>query len=135
MLSVPVTGPSGAIGVSLPGERVLVREGVTGYRFITLRSQLKLPRVGQRVRQKESGALWKVIEEKERRLSQPHAGGGPPRLVWALSLRFGNLESDLPPGKGKTLRHAYLPGDTSFDRPYKILEASIIRLLQSGSPR
>ena len=123
VLSVLVTAPPGAVGVSLVGERVLEKEEITGYRFITLRSQLKLPRVGQRVRQKESGAVWKVIEEKEMWISQPNPGGGPPRLVPALSLRFWRVDRDLPPGKGKTLRHAYTPGDTSFDRHWEILEA------------
>ena len=52
VLSVLITAPPGAIAISLWGERVLEPEELTGYRFITLREKLKLPRVGQRVRHK-----------------------------------------------------------------------------------
>jgi len=123
VLSVLVTAPPGAIGLSFWGERVLEKDELTPYRFVTLRSQLKLPRVGQRVRQRESGTIWKVIEEKEVWVAQPDPGGGPPRLIPALSLRLWRMDPDLPPGKGKTFRHNYTPGDFSFDRHWEILEA------------
>jgi solute carrier family 9B (sodium/hydrogen exchanger), member 1/2 len=121
VLSVLVTAPPGVIGISLWGERVLEKEELSGYRFITLRERLKLPRVGQRVRHKRHGTVWKVIEEKEIWLSQPGEGGGPVRQVPALSLRFWKVEDNLPRGTGQTYRHNFLPGDHSFDLHWEIL--------------
>jgi NhaP-type Na+/H+ or K+/H+ antiporter len=122
VLSVLITAPPGAIAISLWGERVLDEEELSGYRFVTLRDKLRLPRVGQRVRHKRSGAIWKVIEEKELWVPKDEAGGGPGEVVPALSLRFWKVDGNLPPGTGKTLRHSYTPGDYSFDRNWEVME-------------
>lgn len=120
VLSVLVTSPPGAIGISFLGERVLEKDEVNIYRFRLLRESLKLPRVGERLRHKRYGAIWKVIEEKEIWVRRPGADGTE-ELVPALSLRFWKVQDDFP-GKGKTLSHQYTPGDRSFESHWEILE-------------
>lgn len=122
VLSILLTAPLGAIGISLFGERVLQRDEMSVYRFKVLREQLKLPRVGERVRHKVSGTVWKVIEEKEVWVEAP-GDGGPPQLMPGLRLRYWKPRPDQPLGKGKTLSHCYTPGDFSFYHHWEILEA------------
>jgi solute carrier family 9B (sodium/hydrogen exchanger), member 1/2 len=122
VLSVLVTSPIGAVGISLYGERVLEKDELSVYRFKTLREQLQLPRVGQRVRHKGSGAVWKVIEEREVWVEMPAGDGGPVQLVPAIYLRYWKPRPDLPAGKGKTMSHRYTPDDYSFWHHWEILE-------------
>jgi solute carrier family 9B (sodium/hydrogen exchanger), member 1/2 len=123
VLSILVTAPLGAIGISIMGERVLEKEEVNVYRFKVLREALKLPRVGERVRHKLHGTVWKVIEEKELWVQEPQAGGGAAgELVPALALRFWKVGNDETRGRGRTRSHRYLPGDHSFDLYWELLE-------------
>jgi NhaP-type Na+/H+ or K+/H+ antiporter len=123
VLSILATAPLGAIGISLMGEKVLEKDEVNVYRFKVLREALKLPRVGERVRHKKNGTVWKVIEERELWLPPPGEAGVAAQLVPALALRFWKVIDDQSRGRGKTLRHRYTPGDYSFDRYWEILEA------------
>lgn len=119
VLSILVTAPLGAIGILLVGERVLEKEERAVYRFKVLRERLKLPRVGQRVRNRVHGTLWKVIEEKEVWVEPAHgadATDGTLGYVPALYLRYWKVNEQAPPGTGKTQQHLYTLGDTSFDR-------------------
>ncbi len=122
VLSILVTAPIGAIGISLYGERVLEKDDLSVYRFKTLRDQLKLPRVGQRVRHKGSGTVWKVIEESEVWVEMAPGDGGPVETVPGIYLRFWKPRPDLPAGKGKTMSHRYTPEDYSFWHHWEILE-------------
>jgi solute carrier family 9B (sodium/hydrogen exchanger), member 1/2 len=121
VLSILVTAPLGAIGISLYGEKVLEKDEYSVYRFKTLRDQLKLPRVGQRVRHKISGTVWKVIEESEIWV-QPAGEGATAHPVPAIYLRYWKPRPDLPAGKGKTLSHRYTPDDHSFGHYWEIME-------------
>lgn len=122
VLSILVTAPIGAIAISFYGERVLEKEDVSVYRFKLLREQLHLPRVGDRVRHKGSGTIWKVIEEKEVWVEATPSEAGAPRLLPAIYLRYWKPRPDMPAGKGRTLSHRYLPGDQSFHHHWEILE-------------
>jgi NhaP-type Na+/H+ or K+/H+ antiporter len=122
VLSILVTAPIGAIGISLYGERVLEKDELSAYRFRTLREQLSLPRVGQRVRHKFHGTIWKVIEEMEVWVEPQDRVEGAPPLVPAIHLRYWQPRPDLFPGKGKTLTHRYTLDDQSFSRYWEILE-------------
>jgi hypothetical protein len=124
VLSILLTAPLGAIGIIFLGERVLDREDRPVYRFRQIREKLGLPRVGERVRSKQSGTVWKVIEEKEIWLDDPttpeaHARKATP--VPAISLRFWRDETDLEPGTGKTMSYRYGPIDPSFHEHWEIL--------------
>jgi NhaP-type Na+/H+ or K+/H+ antiporter len=118
VLSILVTAPLGAIGISILGERVLEKDEVNVYRFKVLRDSLNLPRVGERVRHRRHGTVWKVIEEQE--IWMEGQGPGVPERVPALALRFWKV-NEAKSGKGKTHRHRYTPGDRSFDLHWEIL--------------
>lgn len=119
VLSILVTAPIGAIAISLYGEKVLEKDELSVYRFKTLREQLGLPRVGQKVRQKLHGTVWKVFEEREEWSTPPGSGEHP---VPVIALRYWKVEPHLPPGKGRTLRHRYTLDDRSFFLYWEILE-------------
>jgi NhaP-type Na+/H+ or K+/H+ antiporter len=119
VLSILATAPLGAIGISILGERVLEKDEVNVYRFMVLRDTLKLPRVGQRVRHKRHGTVWKVIEEQEAWV-QGSGQEGVPALVPSLSLRFWKV-NEANPGRGRTRRYQYTPGDHSFDYHWEVL--------------
>jgi hypothetical protein len=118
VLSILATAPIGAIAISFYGERVLEKDEINVFRFRVLRDTLKLPRVGQRVRHRRLGTVWKIIEEKEVWVEGP--GPGAPALVPALDLRFWKVNDR--PGRGKTRSHQYTPGDRSFEFYWEILE-------------
>jgi NhaP-type Na+/H+ or K+/H+ antiporter len=118
VLSILVTAPLGAIGISIMGERVLEKDEVNVYRFKVLRDSLNLPRVGERVRHRRHGTVWKVIEEQEIWVEGP--GPDAPARVPALALRFWKVKEGQS-GKGKTYRHHYTPGDHSFALHWEIL--------------
>jgi solute carrier family 9B (sodium/hydrogen exchanger), member 1/2 len=121
VLAVLVTAPPGVMAISRWGDRVLDTEEKSAYRFITLRDHLKLPRVGQRVRHKRHGTVWKVIEEKEIWVTPAVSREASSKLAPALSLRFWKVQGGGLRGTGKTYRHDYLPGDHSFDLHWEIL--------------
>jgi NhaP-type Na+/H+ or K+/H+ antiporter len=124
VLSILLTAPMGAIGILFLGERILDREERPVYRFRQVREKLSLPRVGERVRNKRTGRVWKVIEEKEIWLNHRDAQEAPGQEatpIPAISLRFWRDESDLAPGTGKTLIYRYTPTDPSFHDHWEIL--------------
>ena len=81
------------------------------------------PRVGQRVRHKVSGTIWKVIEEKEVWMPGKNQTPGAPQVVPAIHLRYWKPRPGQPLGKGRTMSHYYAPGDYSFYHHWEILEA------------
>ena len=119
VLSILVTAPIGAIGITLYGEKVLEKDEVNIYRFKVLRENLHLPRVGQKVRHRRHSTVWKVIEEKE--IWVPGTGPDEPAQVPALALRFWKI-NNTELGRGKTYTHSYRPGDRSFEIHWEILE-------------
>jgi hypothetical protein len=124
VLSILLTAPLGAIGIIFLGERVLDREERPAYRFQQIRERLSLPRVGERVRSKLSGTVWKIIEEKEIWLNDGDAVEAPGREATpmpAISLRFWRDEPDLEPGTGRTMSYRYSPIDPSFQDHWEIL--------------
>jgi solute carrier family 9B (sodium/hydrogen exchanger), member 1/2 len=122
VLSILVTAPIGAIGITLYGERVLEKDYLAVMRFKTLREQLGLPRVGQRVRHKKTGTIWKVIEEREVWVEAPEPAADGTQLIPAIHLRYWRPKPDLALGKGKTLFYAYALEDHSFADNWEILE-------------
>jgi NhaP-type Na+/H+ or K+/H+ antiporter len=121
VLSILVTAPLGAIGIMLLGEPILEEEKLTTYRFKTLREKLQLPRVGERIRSKRYGTIWKIIEEKEVWLKTPGAEWKGPEPMPAIYLRFWQPESSSSPGTGKTMEYRYSFVDTSFHANWEIL--------------
>ena len=119
VLSILVTAPLGAIGIKLMGESVLEKEARSVYRFKVLREQLQLPRVGQRVRNKDYGTIWKVIEEREVWIEDDRSKGSPEKAfppIPALYVRYWKVDEEGAPGTGKTRIYRYSQQDQSFHR-------------------
>jgi solute carrier family 9B (sodium/hydrogen exchanger), member 1/2 len=124
VLSILVTAPVGALGISFLGERVLDHGERSSYRFRDLREKLGLPRVGERVRSKEFDTVWKIIEEKETWLDGPEGLPGSLQTapqVPAITLRYWKEETGQGPGTGKTLTCRYSQVDPTFGDHWEIL--------------
>ncbi len=124
VLSILVTAPAGAIGITIPGEGILDRGERSSYRFKELRESMGLPRVGERIGSKEFDSVWKVIEEKEAWVEGPTDLGQEKsfsRLVPAIFLRYWREDTSSAPGTGRTKLYRYSRIDPRFDRYWEIL--------------
>ncbi len=121
VLSILVTAPLGAIGIILLGEPVLEEEKMTAYRFKTLREKLQLPRVGERVRSKMYGTIWKIIEEKEVWLDPVETEGLETEPAPAIYIRYWKPDTASAPGTGKTMEYRYSFIDSSFQANWEIV--------------
>jgi hypothetical protein len=124
VLSILLTAPIGAIGIMIFGERILDYGERSAYRFKELRDKLGLPHVGERVRSKVSGSIWKVIEQKEVWLEEPAVAGASKKdshLTPAIYLRYWSESKSKEPGKGRTLFYHYTQKDQSFQENWEIL--------------
>ena len=84
--------------------------------------QKKLPQVGQTVRNKAHGTLWKVIEKRQ---IYAHSTGDPVmgdfRLVPAIYLIYWEIEQGKVQGIGKMLGYAYSLHDNTFESNWEIV--------------
>lgn len=125
VLSILVTAPLGALGITAMGERILDYSETTSYRFRELREKYGLPRVGERVRNKETDTIWKVIEEKEDWIEVPAAGretaAADSRLLPAVYIRYWKENNGSEPGRGKTMTLRYSDTDPTFNDHWEVL--------------
>jgi hypothetical protein len=124
VLSILLTAPIGAIGIMIFGERILDHGERSLYRFKELRETLSLPHVGERVRSKHSGRIWKVIEQKEVWLEEPateESSEDAPTIFPAIYLRYWGEETSNERGKGKTISFFYSHKEPSFLDHWEIL--------------
>jgi NhaP-type Na+/H+ or K+/H+ antiporter len=124
VMSILLTAPIGAIGIMIMGERVLDHGELSTYKFKELREKLALPHVGERVRSKSSGKVWKVIEKKEvwlKELDQKGALQAPPGPFPAIYLRYWEEETSPGLNQGNTMTHQYTHKDSSFEEHWEIL--------------
>src|SRR6056297_238791 len=98
VLSILVTAPIGAFGIMVMGERILDHSETASYRFRELREQFGLPRVGERVRNKDTDTVWKVIEEKEDWIKDPAEVGPAGRLAPVVYIRYWKEDGKGQPG-------------------------------------
>lgn len=117
VVSILLTAPLGAVGIKVLGDRVLEEGDRAPYRFKGLRESLGLPHVGERLRNRSTGELWKVIEEKETWLNERE--DRPPRP--AIELRLWKVQEGCQPGTGPTRDLLYQPGGFSFQGEWEIL--------------
>lgn len=71
----------------------------------------KLPRVGDTVKSRKHGTLWRIIEKRE--VWQSTAD--ETRLVPAIYLCFWKITEGKPPGHGKMLGYAFTLHDNTFE--------------------
>jgi len=120
VLSIIVTAPVGAIAIKFIGERILDRSERSPFRFKDLREKIDLPRVGETVRSKRHGTVWKIIEEKEVWIDAD-SGDLETHPIPAIQLRYWKNRSGGSPGTGKTISFLYSAGNPSFDDHWEIL--------------
>ncbi|MEW6387337.1 MAG: hypothetical protein AB1491_07470 [Thermodesulfobacteriota bacterium] len=75
-----------------------------------------LPEVGQIVRSKRYGTIWRVLEKRE--VWQNIADDpltNEPRLVPAIYLAFWRVKEGEPPGVGKMMGYMYTLYDNTFE--------------------
>lgn len=118
VLSILITAPLGAIGIKIAGERILTESRKPAYSFKEMRKVLGLPRVGERIVNKEKGTAWKVIEEKE-----TWVGNNLPdtRPVPAILLRLWLVQEGQAPGTGRTEVHQFTPSSMSFQTKWEVV--------------
>ncbi len=124
VLSILLTAPLGALGITVLGERILDREERPAYQFRKIREELNLPRVGERVKSRRFGTVWKIIEEKETWMNGRDAGadrGHDGSPLPAIFLRFWRDEPGMEPGTGKTMSYRYSAIDPSFHDHWEIV--------------
>ena len=81
-----------------------------------------LPRVGDTVRSKKYGTLWRVIEKKEAWLNtsdDPRTGDC--RAIPAIYLCYWRVQEGKQPGIGKMLGYAYSLHDNTFETNWELL--------------
>ncbi len=120
VLSILLTAPPGAIAIMAMGERILDHGEKSPYRFKELRDQFNLPRVGERVRSKRYGTVWKVIEEREVWIPSKSDGSDGKRIP-AIYIRYWREDTATGPATGKTFSFRYSVEDPSFEDHWEIL--------------
>jgi NhaP-type Na+/H+ or K+/H+ antiporter len=124
VLSILLTAPLGAIGIMVFGERVLDYSTHSTYRFKDLRGKLEMPRVGEVVRSKQYGTIWKIIEEKEvwvEGITGPEDASKGHQPIPAIYLRFWHKDTSKGPGTGRTMSYSYIHDDPSFHSHWEVL--------------
>ena len=82
-----------------------------------------LPRVGDIVRSKKHGTLWRVMAKSERwapMADDPQTDN--PRLVPAIYLSFWKIVEGHHPGVGQMLGYMYTSFDNTFESNWEIVE-------------
>jgi hypothetical protein len=83
-----------------------------------------LPRVGQTVRNKKHGTLWRIMEKRElwvQTSDDPETG--KPRMLPAIYLCYWKVREGEIPGIGKMMGFAYTLHDTTFETNWEIVKA------------
>jgi hypothetical protein len=75
----------------------------------------KLPNVGQTVRSKKYGTLWRVLEKKEVwQTIDPDPKTGETRMIPAIYLSYWKVQDGVMPGVGKMMGFLYTLYDNTF---------------------
>jgi hypothetical protein len=81
-----------------------------------------LPSVGQTVRRKDHGTLWRVMEKKEVWHNINHPQTGANRMVPAIYLLFWKVQEGERPGVGRLMGYEYTLYDESFGLNWDIVK-------------
>jgi hypothetical protein len=84
----------------------------------------KLPNVGQTVRSKKYGTLWRVLEKKEVwQTIAPDPTTGETRMVPAIYLSYWKVQEETMPGVGKMMGFLYTLYDSTFQLNWDIVQS------------
>ena len=82
-----------------------------------------LPNVGQVVKSKRYGTLWRIMEKREVWQNiEDDPQTGEPRIVPAIYLAFWKVQPGVAPGVGKMMGYLYTLYDNTFETNWKIAE-------------
>ncbi len=85
--------------------------------------QKHLPNVGQTVRSKKYGTLWRVMEKKEIwRNIDPDPKTGESRMVPGIYLSYWKVQEGERPGVGKLMGYEYTLLDNTFELNWDIVK-------------
>lgn len=89
--------------------------------FVEIIREKRLPRVGQTVRSKKYGTLWRVMEKKElwQTIADPETK--EPRVIPAIFLSYWRAQEGVPPGVGKMMAFTYTLYDNTFALHWEIV--------------
>jgi len=83
--------------------------------------QKKLPRVGDTVRSRQLGTMWRVMEKREVWQNIPDdPQSGEPRIVPAIYLLYWEVQPGAMPGVGKLMGYAYTLHDNTFETNWEV---------------
>ena len=82
--------------------------------------QKKLPNVGQTVRSKKYGTLWRVMEKRE--IWQNIEGDPQTRMLPAIYLAYWKVQTGVLPGIGKMFGYVYTLHDNTFEANWEIVK-------------
>lgn len=80
-----------------------------------------LPRVGQTVRSKDYGTLWRVMEKRELWQTSEDPQTKESRMVPAIYLSYWRSQEGEPPGVGKMMGYTYTLYDNTFELHWEIV--------------
>ena len=81
----------------------------------------KLPNVGQTVRSKKYGTLWRVMEKKEVWQNiEPDPQTKEPRMIPAIYLCYWKVQEGVMPGVGRMMGYLYTIYDNTFEQNWEI---------------
>lgn len=80
-----------------------------------------LPRLGETVRSKDYGTLWRVIEKREVWQTIPDPETGERREVPGIYLSYWRIREGVRPGVGKVIGFTYTLYDYTFSQHWEIL--------------
>ena len=84
--------------------------------------QKGLPEVGQIVRSKKHGTLWRTMEKREVWQNiEPDPKSGETRMVPAIYLAYWRIQEGVPPGVGKMMGYLYTLYDNTFEANWEIM--------------
>lgn len=85
--------------------------------------QKNLPRVGDTVRNKKHGTLWRVIEKRETwQPTEDDPETREPRLLPAVYLCYWKIKEGQVPGVGKMLGYSYTQYDNTFETNWEVVK-------------
>ncbi len=85
--------------------------------------QKSLPQVGDTVRSRKYGTLWRVLEKREMwEHSADDPALGNTRLVPAIYLRYWKIREGKIPGIGKMLGYTYTLLDNTFESNWEVVD-------------
>ncbi len=82
-----------------------------------------LPSVGQQVKSKKFGTIWRVMEKREVWENiDPDPKTGEMRMIPAIFLSFWKVQEGKMPGLGKMMAFTYTLYDNTFEANWKVVK-------------